>query len=66
MAKRVFFSFHYQDVIDFRANVVRQYWLTKPNSEAAGGSPLPPRHAPTAHAWASKQPSLRDCHSAYM
>lgn len=36
MAKRVFFSFHYQDVIDFRANVVRQHWLTKPNREAAG------------------------------
>jgi hypothetical protein len=29
MAKRVFFSFHYQDVIDFRANVVRQHKLTK-------------------------------------
>jgi hypothetical protein len=36
MAKRVFFSFHYQDVIDFRANVVRQHWVTKPNREAAG------------------------------
>ncbi len=36
MAKRVFFSFHYQDVIDFRANVVRQHWLTKPNRYAAG------------------------------
>lgn len=36
MAKRVFFSFHYQDVIDFRANVVRQHWLTKPSREAAG------------------------------
>ena len=30
MAKRVFFSFYYLDVIDFRANVVRQHWLTKP------------------------------------
>lgn len=29
MAKRVFFSFHYQDVIDFRANVVRNHKLTK-------------------------------------
>ncbi|MCU6793332.1 TIR domain-containing protein [Paenibacillus sp. WQ 127069] len=29
MSKRVFFSFHYQDVIDFRANVVRQHKLTK-------------------------------------
>src|SRR5258708_941311 len=36
MAKRVFFSFHYQDVIDFRANVVRQHWLTKPDREVAG------------------------------
>lgn len=36
VAKRVFFSFHYQDVIDFRANVVRQHWLTKPDREAAG------------------------------
>jgi len=36
MAKRVFFSFHYQDVIDFRANVVRQHWVTKPDREAAG------------------------------
>src|SRR6266446_524796 len=36
MAKRVFFSFHYQDVIDFRANVVRQHWLTKPDREQAG------------------------------
>jgi hypothetical protein len=36
MAKRIFFSFHYQDVIDFRANVVRQHWLTKPDREAAG------------------------------
>src|SRR3990172_4360489 len=36
MAKRVFFCFHYQDVIDFRANVVRQHWVTKPDREAAG------------------------------
>jgi len=36
MAKRVFFSFYYQDVVDFRANVVRQHWLTKPDREAAG------------------------------
>src|SRR5205814_2043924 len=36
MAKRVFFSFHYQDVLDFRANVVRQHWLTKPDREDAG------------------------------
>lgn len=36
MAKRVFFSFHYQDVVDFRANVVRQHWMTKPDREEAG------------------------------
>ena len=29
MAKRVYFAFHYQDVIDFRANVVRNHGLTK-------------------------------------
>jgi hypothetical protein len=29
MGRKVFFSFHYQDVIDFRANVVRNSWLTK-------------------------------------
>ena len=29
MAKRVFFSFHYQDVIDFRANVVRKHDVVK-------------------------------------
>ena len=29
MAKRVFFSFYYQDVIDFRVNVVRNHKLTK-------------------------------------
>ena len=32
MAKRVFFSFHYQDVIDFRANVVRNHKMTKEKS----------------------------------
>ena len=36
MAKRVFFSFHYQDVIDFRANVVRHHWVTKEDREEAG------------------------------
>jgi hypothetical protein len=35
MAKRVFFSFHYQDVIDFRANVVRNHWLTKKDRKDA-------------------------------
>lgn len=29
MASRCFFSFHYQDVIDFRANVVRNHSVTK-------------------------------------
>jgi hypothetical protein len=36
MAKRVYFAFHYQDVINFRANVVRNHWLTKPHRESAG------------------------------
>jgi hypothetical protein len=36
MARRVYFGFHYQDVIDFRANVVRNHWLTKPDREDAG------------------------------
>ncbi len=36
MAKRVFFSFHYQDVIDFRANVVRKHWVAKDSREEAG------------------------------
>lgn len=33
MARRVFFSFHYQDVIDFRANVVRNHSVTKDDNE---------------------------------
>jgi len=36
MAKRVFFSFHYKDVADFRANVVRNHWKAKPNREICG------------------------------
>jgi hypothetical protein len=36
MAYRVFFSFHYQDVIDFRANVVRKNWVAKADREDAG------------------------------
>ena len=36
MAKRVYFAFHYQDVIDLRANVVRNHWVTKPDRELAG------------------------------
>lgn len=34
MAKKVFFSFHYQDVIDFRANVVRKHNALQSNQEA--------------------------------
>lgn len=36
MAKRVFFSFHYKDVVDFRANIVRNHWITKLNREDSG------------------------------
>ena len=36
MAKKVFFSFHYQDVIDFRANVVRNHGNFKLNRGEAG------------------------------
>jgi len=36
MAKRVFFTFHYADVESFRANVVRNHWVTKDNREDAG------------------------------
>ena len=36
MAKKVFFSFHYQDVIDFRANVVRNHGNFKLNKGEAG------------------------------
>lgn len=36
MAKRVFFSFHYQDVATFRANVVRQHWRLKPDRGESG------------------------------
>jgi hypothetical protein len=35
MARRVYFAFHYQDVIDFRANVVRNHDFTK-DVESAG------------------------------
>jgi hypothetical protein len=35
MVKKVYFAFHYQDVIDFRANVVRKHNFTK-GVEAAG------------------------------
>lgn len=36
MAKQVFFSFHYDDVKTFRANVVRNHGFTKPNGQQAG------------------------------
>jgi hypothetical protein len=36
MAKRVFFCFHYEDVKSFRANVVRNHWVTKDDREVAG------------------------------
>ena len=36
MAKRIFFSFHYDDVEMFRANVVRNHWMTKEDREDAG------------------------------
>lgn len=36
MAKHVFFSFHYDDVSDFRANVVRNHWVTKGSGTVAG------------------------------
>lgn len=36
MAKRVFFSFHYQDVVDFRANVVRKHHALKEDRDVAG------------------------------
>lgn len=35
MARRVYFAFHYKDVEDFRANVVRNSWVTQ-DREAAG------------------------------
>ncbi len=36
MAKRVFFSFHYEDVKTFRANVVRNHWLMKDDRRDSG------------------------------
>jgi hypothetical protein len=36
MAKHVFFSFHYDDVKTFRANVVRNHGFTKENGQEAG------------------------------
>lgn len=34
MARRLFFSFHYQDVKDFRANVPRKSWVTQKREDA--------------------------------
>lgn len=34
MARSVFFSFHYEDVSSFRANVVRQSWVTMKDRKA--------------------------------
>lgn len=36
MAKRVYFAFYYNDVKSFRANIVRNHWLTKDDREDAG------------------------------
>jgi len=35
MARRTFFSFHYENDV-WRANIVRHSWVTKPDREAAG------------------------------
>lgn len=35
MARKIFFSFHYDDVSSFRANVVRQSWVTKKDRTAS-------------------------------
>src|SRR5580765_3644783 len=36
MAKRVFFTFDYQDLVERRAEVVRQHWLTQSGQGASG------------------------------
>jgi hypothetical protein len=36
MARRVYFGFDFEDVADFRANVVRNHWRTKEHRDAAG------------------------------
>jgi Thoeris protein ThsB, TIR-like domain len=36
MGKKVYFAFHYQDVIDQRADVVRNHWLAKADRLDAG------------------------------
>jgi len=35
MARKAFFSFHYENDV-WRANIVRNSWITKPSTEAAG------------------------------
>jgi hypothetical protein len=35
MVRRVFFSFHYERDV-WRANIVRNSWVTKPNTQSAG------------------------------
>jgi hypothetical protein len=35
MARKVFFSFHYDDVKSFRVNVVRNSWVVNPNRQAS-------------------------------
>ena len=36
MARRIYFAFHYQDVADLRANVVRNHWRFKEHRQEAG------------------------------
>ncbi|MFN8636925.1 MAG: TIR domain-containing protein [Chloroflexota bacterium] len=36
MPKRVFFTFHYQDFVDARTDVIRQHWQTTAGQPAAG------------------------------
>ena len=46
MENRVFFSFHYQDIINFRANFVRNHWVAsvaKPDIYATEGRVLADR-----------------------
>ena len=34
--QKIYFSFHHQDVVDLRADVVRNHWLAKAAGEDAG------------------------------
>jgi antiphage defense system Thoeris ThsB-like protein len=36
MAKRVYFCFHHQDLVDWRVQVVRNHWLSREGHEDAG------------------------------